>query len=281
MSIVLKNVSYTYSGGTPLARQSLRNVDISVSDGEWVVVMGPTGSGKSTLLQHLNGLLKPSLGQVLIDGTDIHSSVSRLKAARQKIGFVFQYPEHQLFGSTVFEEVSYGPVNFGYSESEVEGMVQNALSIVGLSFTDYKDRSPHELSGGEKRRAALAGVLATSPKVIALDEPTAGLDYNGKRRLVETVARLNQERGTTVIWVTHEISEIATLANRLIVLNQGKVVLDGNAREGLYNPLLDELGLDIPLAVRVAKSLKKRGKVIEGHLVTVDEIKGEILRLAR
>ncbi len=281
MSIELINVSYTYSKGTPLARKGLSNVHLKIADGEWVAVMGPTGSGKSTLLQHLNGLLRPDTGQVLVDGKDIHANRSRLRDARKNVGLVFQYPEHQLFGATVLEEVAYGPKNFGCSGPDVEARVMAAMHDVGLDYGKYKDRPPLSLSGGEKRRAALAGVLAAGPEVIAFDEPTAGLDMAGKQALIETVTRLNREHGITVIWITHEIGEIAALAGRLLVLNEGRVVLDGPVRDTLADPLIGELGLDVPVPVAVAEALRKKGRPVEGRPVTVDEIKREILRLVR
>ncbi|MHB9094663.1 MAG: energy-coupling factor transporter ATPase [Eubacteriales bacterium] len=281
MPIELKNISYTYSKGTPFSKRGLGDFNFRVDDGEWIAVMGPTGSGKSTLLQHLNGLLKPDRGEVLLNGVNIHSSASALREARRKVGFVFQYPEHQLFGGTVFEEVAYGPENFGYAASDVEETVKTAMEAAGLDFITYKDRSPHELSGGEKRRVALAGVLAVNPQVIALDEPTAGLDPAGQKMLLQTINELNKAHGITVIWVTHEISEIAALADRLLVLNQGRTVLEGSVREMLEHPLLNELGLDVPVAVTVARGLRKNGRLVDGRPVTVEEIKREILRLVR
>lgn len=281
MSIEFQKVSYTYSQGTPFAHQSLTDINLTVKAGEWVVVMGPTGSGKSTLVQHINGLLKPTCGKVLVNNQDIHSSLSYLKKTREKVGLVFQYPEHQIFGSTVFEEISYGPDNFGCPKDEIDKKVRYAMNIVGLDYEKYKDRSPHELSGGEKRRVALAGVLASEPDIIALDEPTAGLDQAGKKVLIETILELNRKLGITVIWVTHEITEISLFADRLIVLNRGQIVLDGTVRETLASPLIEDLGLDIPMAVEVANYLKKRGEIIEALPLTLEEIENEILRLMR
>lgn len=281
MSIEFQKVSYTYSKGTPFAHQSLTDINLTVKAGEWVVVMGPTGSGKSTLVQHINGLLKPTSGKVLVNNCDIHSSVSGLKKTREKVGLVFQYPEHQIFSNTVFEEVSYGLDNFGCPKDEIDIKVKAALNTVGLDYEKYKDRSPHELSGGEKRRVALAGVLASEPDIIALDEPTAGLDQAGKKILIETILQLNRKLGITVIWVTHEITEISLFADRLVVLNRGQIILDGPVRETLNNSLMGELGLDVPMAVEVASNFKKRGELIELLPLTLDEIEKEILRLMR
>lgn len=279
MSIQLRDVSYTYSKGTPFSLPGIRDINLSIQDGEWIAVMGTTGSGKSTLLQHLNGLLKPDNGEVIVNGTNIHSSRSVLRQARREVGLVFQYPEHQLFGSKVFEEVAYGPENYGLEKIEVEIRVMAAMAAVGLDYDRYKDRSPHELSGGEKRRVALAGVLAVHPRVIALDEPTAGLDYDGKAMLVKTMTRLNRESGITVVWVTHEITEIAHLADRLLVIDKGRVALDGPVREVLAEPLILKLGIEVPLAVRVAHGLKEKGWQFNDMPVSVQEIADQILRL--
>ncbi len=281
MLLDLKDVSFTYFKGTTFARNGLTDVNLQIDQGQWVVIMGPTGSGKSTLLQHLNGLLKPTKGQVLLDNIDIHSSSSAIREARRKVGLVFQYPEHQLFGSSVSEEVEYGPDNFGFSKSDIEETADSSLRSVGLEPQKFKDRQPHGLSGGEKRRVALASVLAVKPKVLALDEPTAGLDWQGRQLLIDTIYKLNRENGITVIWVTHEVSEIAAIAHRLVILNKGQIVADGSIRELLNQPLLAELNLDIPLPVNVAKLLKEQGKPVEGHPVSVEEIKTEILKVVR
>jgi len=281
MFIELSNISYTYAKGTPLSRQALCGISLKVGSGEWVAVMGPTGSGKSTLLQHFNGLLRPDCGEVLVNGTNIHSSAASLREARRNVGLVFQYPEHQLFAGRVSEEVAYGPENFGYSVPETEKKVREALATVGLDYYAYKDRSPHELSGGEKRRVALAGVLAVQPRVMVLDEPTAGLDRSGKEKFINTIKKLNRENGITVIWATHEAAEIAGLVNRIIVMDRGRIRLDGAVRDVLADPVMGELGLNIPVAVSVAGGLRKKGKIIEGKPVTVEEIKLEILKLVR
>jgi energy-coupling factor transport system ATP-binding protein len=281
MLIDIKDVSFTYFKGTAFARNGLTDVNLQIDQGQWVVIMGPTGSGKSTLLQHLNGLLKPNKGQVLLDNKDIHSSSSAIREARRKVGLVFQYPEHQLFGSSVFEEVVYGPDNFSFSKPDMEETVDTSLKSVGLDPQKFKDRQPHSLSGGEKRRVALASVLAVRPKVLALDEPTAGLDWQGRQLLIKTIYKLNREKGITVIWVTHEVSEITAIAHRLVILNKGHIVADGSIRELLNQPLLAELDLDIPLPVTVAGLLEKQGKSVEGNPVSIEEIKTEILRVVR
>lgn len=278
MPIQLINVSHTYSKGTSFTTQGLRDFSLSIQDGEWIMLMGPTGSGKSTLLQHLNGLLKPDKGAIIINGVNIHSSKVALRQARREVGLVFQYPEHQLFGSNVFEEIAYGPENYGLTGIDVESRVMQAMDTVGLDYDRYKDRSPQELSGGEKRRVALAGVLAVQPRFIALDEPTAGLDYTGRAMLLEAITRLNREYGITVVWVTHEAADIAGRADRLVVINKGSLVLDGPVREAFGEPLLIELGIEVPLAVGVAHGLKKRGWHFPNISLTVPEVTNEILK---
>jgi len=281
MPIQLNDVSYTYSKGTPFSLQGIKDINFSIKDGEWIAVMGPTGSGKSTLLQHFNGLLKPDRGEVIVSGVNIHSSKRTLRQARREVGLVFQYPEHQLFGSRVLEEIAYGPENYGLEETEVKIRVMDAMAAVGLDYDRYKDRSPYELSGGEKRRVALAGVLAVQPKIIALDEPTAGLDQSGKAMLVKTMTRLNREYGITVVWVTHEVAEIADLADRLLVIDKGRLTLDGPIREVLGEPLLLDLGIELPLAVKVAHGLKEKGWHITDIPVSVQEAADQIMRLKR
>ncbi|WP_418791449.1 energy-coupling factor transporter ATPase [Phosphitispora sp. TUW77] len=281
MSIEIKNVSYMYSKGTPFARQGIKDVNMRVARGEWLAVMGPTGSGKSTMLQHLNGLLKPDSGEVLLDDKNIHSSAVSLIEARQKVGLVFQYPEHQLFGATVYEEIAYGPENYGYPSDQIPEIVKKSMDIVGLDFDKYINRQPYELSGGEKRRVALAGVLAASPEFIVLDEPTAGLDAVGRQLLIKTITSLNRDHGTTIVWVTHEITEIAHLVDRMIVLNNGKVVITGKMREVLADPIVSELGLDIPPAIAISGELRGRGVPVRGQPVTLDEIREEIIRLVK
>lgn len=284
MSIVLNDVSYIYSKGTAFARRSLDHVNFSVASGEWVVIMGQTGSGKSTLLQHFNGLLKPQSGQVVVDGQNIHGSAAALKEARKKVGMVFQYPEHQIFGATVFEEVAYGPENYGLMGPALEKTVRDAMEMVGLGYEKYKDRSPYELSGGEKRRVALAGVLATNPKIIALDEPTAGLDYTGREQLIRTISSLNRDMGLTVIWVTHEIMELGAIAHRVTVMDQGRIALDGKPREVLYHPDMFRLGLDIPLTAECVLDIrvkKEQPSLMADKPLTTAEFTEEIKGLIK
>lgn len=281
MLIEFTDVSFTHSKRTPFATQALDKLNIRITEGDWLVVMGPTGAGKSTFLQHMNALLKPESGEIKLHGHNIHASRELRREARQKVGLVFQYPEHQLFGNTVWEEVSYGLINFGCPEALLAGKVKQAMEMVGLDFEKYKGRQPYQLSGGEKRRVVLAGVLACQPEIIALDEPTAGLDAAGRQILIRTIADLNRKHNITVIWVTHEISEISHLAKRLVIMDRGKIVLDNEIRKGLESSLVEDLGLDIPLPLQTARLLRKKGCQIQGSPVTLEEIKTEILKLGQ
>lgn len=248
MPIIVRNLHHVYSQGTPLETPSLRGVTLTIEDGEFVALVGTMGSGKSTLVQHLNGLMKPPPGAVIVDGLDVGSlettrqrrktataNVSRtggrkavdLLEVRRRVGVVFQYPEQQLFAETVAADVAFGPRNLGLSVDEVKIRVREALTQVGLSYADIKDRSPFTLSGGQQRRVALAGVLAMRPRYLILDEPTAGLDPRGRRELLDLVARLNREHGVAVVLVTHHMEDAARLANKVVVLSHGRVALSG------------------------------------------------------
>ena len=230
MSIELRGVSYTYGLGTPLAHPALKDINLTIADGEIVGLIGHTGSGKSTLIQHLNGLLKPTKGQVLIDGVDISAKGVRLREIRQRVGLVFQYPEHQLFEETVAADIAFGPKNLGLEGEALEARVRKAMSQVHLNYEELRDRSPFELSGGQKRRVAMAGVLAMEPKVLVLDEPSAGLDPKSRRDLLALVKELH-ESGLSIVFVTHNMSEVAMLAERLVVMHRGRIAMDGTPRE--------------------------------------------------
>ena len=235
MSIELKNVSYTYLPGTPYARQALKHVSLSIEEGSFSALAGHTGSGKSTLLQHLNGLISPTAGTVLVDGVNLAAHTKAEKktalAARRQVGMVFQYAEQQLFEETIYADVAFGPRNFGLSDKEVETRVRAALAEVHLDFATYRDRSPFALSGGQMRRVALAGVLALAPKYLVLDEPTAGLDPKGRRELLQTIRELHHEHGTTIIFVSHNMDDIFALADEVAVLRRGELLLRGTPAE--------------------------------------------------
>ena len=222
MAIKLKQVTHIYSPGTPFEKEALSDIDLEISKGEFVGLIGHTGSGKSTLIQHLNGLMKPSRGTVFINGKDIHSKQTSLKDIRQQVGLVFQYPEYQLFEMTIYKDVSFGPKNMGLSEDEVDQRVRGALEMVGIGADMYK-KSPFELSGGQKRRVAIAGVLAMNPGILILDEPTAGLDPKGRTEILDQISTMHQKLGITVILVSHSMEDVARYVDRLVVMKKGRI----------------------------------------------------------
>jgi energy-coupling factor transport system ATP-binding protein len=272
VSIVVSNLSYTYAGGTPLAVEALAGVDLTVADGEFLGLIGHTGSGKSTLIQHLNGLIKPPPGKVVVDGIDLGERQTNLRAVRQRVGLVFQYPEHQVFEETVFDDIAFGLRNLNLPPLQVEDRVKEAMTLVGLDYAALKNRSPLELSGGQLRRVAIAGVLAMKPRTLILDEPTAGLDPRGRDDILGRIAALRRELGLTVIFVSHHLEEIVPLVNRLVVLDRGRVMLAGPPREVFrHAELLRGVGLDVPAIVRVLHELRARGVPVEGEALTVQE----------
>jgi len=280
--IKVESLCYTYNPGTPFARTALEDINLEINDGEFVGIIGETGSGKSTLIQHFNGLLRPTRGRVLVDGVDIWQKDVRLKDIRQKVGLVFQYPEHQLFEETVFADVAFGPRNMGLDEDEIGMRVRRALEMVGLDFEAVKARSPFELSGGEMRRVAIAGVLAMEPSVLVLDEPVSGLDPRGRDELLEELTRLHRKFEYTVVLVSHSMEDVARLAKRLVVMHRGRVVADGPVREVFrMTDLLRETGLGVPQVTELMHELARRGKDVRTDILTVEEAKVELLRLLR
>ncbi len=279
MPILIEKLEYAYSGGAE-STPALAGIDLAIGDGEFVGIIGPTGSGKSTLVQHLNGLLRPDRGRVLVDGVDLADRHADLRAIRQKVGLVFQYPEHQLFEETVLEDVAFGPRNLAIPPDIVQERVVRALITVGLDPAEIGPRSPFALSGGQMRRVALAGVLAMEPQVLVLDEPAAGLDPRGRRDILGHIQRLRAERGITVVLVSHNMEEVARLTDRLVVLNAGRVVLEGPTREVFgQSDLLRQNGLGVPSITRLAAELRRRGMKVPADVVTVEEAAGAILRL--
>ncbi|MBC7083830.1 MAG: energy-coupling factor transport system ATP-binding protein [Bacillota bacterium] len=282
MPIRVENLCYTYNPGTPFARTALEDINLEINDGEFVGIIGETGSGKSTLIQHFNGLLRPTRGRVLVDGVDIWQKDVRLKDIRQKVGLVFQYPEHQLFEETVFADVAFGPRNMGLDEDEIGMRVRRALEMVGLDFEAVKARSPFELSGGEMRRVAIAGVLAMEPSVLVLDEPVSGLDPRGRDELLQELTRLHEKFEYTVVLVSHSMEDVARLAKRLVVMHRGRVVADGPVRDVFrMMDLLRETGLGVPQVTELMLELARRGKDVRTDVLTVEEAKVELLRLLR
>lgn len=277
MAIKIENLEYVYMPGSPFEKKALDNVNIKIEDGEFVGLIGHTGSGKSTLVQHLNGLLKPDSGSVLINGQETATKGEKLKQLRCDVGLVFQYPEHQLFEETVYKDIAYGPKNLGFSPDEIDKRVKEAARCVGLP-EDVLDKSPFDLSGGQKRRVAIAGVISMQPSVLVLDEPTAGLDPAGREEILAQVKKIHEEGKMTVILVSHSMEDVARLVDRLIVMNEGKVFADGTVDEVFsLGSELREIGLNVPEVNILADELIKRGLPIRKNIYTVDALKNELL----
>lgn len=261
MSIKLSNIYHTYSKGTPFERLALNNVSLEIAKGEVVAIIGHTGSGKSTLVQHLNGLLKPDKGQATIDDIDITAKGAQAKAARQQVGMVFQYPEHQLFAETVFEDIAFGPRNKGVAEEELPKQVREAMEFVGLDYDTFAQRSPFQLSGGQMRRVAIAGVVAMNPDYLVLDEPSAGLDPRSRNAVFKEIMSLHQSRGIAIVLVTHSMEEAVKYADRLLVINSGRILFDGTPAD-IFKEHATELvkvGVDVPQVYKLADLLRKNG----------------------
>ena len=279
MAIKTEHLTHIYGQGTVMEQYALKDVNLEIPDGQFVGLIGHTGSGKSTLIQHLNGLLKPTGGTICYNGTDIYSPGYSLKELRSKVGLVFQYPEHQLFEIDVFTDVCFGPKNQGLSQEEVEARAGEALRAVGLEEKFWK-QSPFELSGGQKRRVAIAGVLAMKPEVLILDEPSAGLDPKGKNEILDQVKELHDRFGMTIIVVSHSMEDMANYAERLIVMNQGEKLFDGSPKEVFeHYKELEAVGLSAPQVTYLVHDLKKEGIPVRTDLTTVAEVRDEILRL--
>jgi len=276
MSINLTNVFYTYMTGTPFERQALNDVSVSIEKGEILAIIGHTGSGKSTLVQHLNGLLKPSCGKVAIDDIDISGRGSEAKKARQQVGMVFQYPEHQIFADSVYEDIAFGPRNRGFSAEEVDKQVHEAMAFVGLDFDTFAKRSPFQLSGGQMRRVAIAGVVAMNPDYLVLDEPSAGLDPRSRNAVFKEILALHKERGIAIVLVTHSMEEAAKYANRMLVINKGKILFDGKPAE-IFSQHKDELvvvGMDEPQVYKLSALLRSKGlNIAEGITDSAELVK--------
>jgi len=282
MLIETRGLSHTYMSGTPFQVAALKRVTMSISSGEFVGIIGETGSGKSTLVQHFNGLLKPAGGEVLFEGKNIWTGEMNLRELRSRVALLFQFPEHQLFEETVFADVSFGPRNLGLSGNELEERVRFGLECMGLDFGVFKDRSPFQLSGGEKRRVAMAGILAMRPQVVILDEPTAGMDPLGRRQFMEQVSRLHREEKLTVILVTHNMEEVALLAERLFVFYHGEMLLQGRPADVFgADSLIKGTGLEIPPLSELLQRLCRQGKGVRTDIFTVNEAAQEILQLYR
>lgn len=271
MSIKVKNVNYTYAEGTAYEIHALKDINLEIPDGQFVGLIGHTGSGKSTLVQHLNGLVKATGGRIYFDGRDIYGENFSMKELRSKVGLVFQYPEHQLFETDVLTDVCFGPKNLGFSKEEAQKKAKEALRMVGLG-EEYDARSPFELSGGQKRRVAIAGVLAMNPQVLILDEPTAGLDPKGRDEILDQIEKLQKERGITVVLVSHSMEDVARYVDRIIVMNHGEVRFDGAPKEVFrHYKELEEIGLAAPQMTYLMQKLKEKGADVDTDATTVEE----------
>lgn len=271
MSISLQDVTYVYMTKTPYEKAAIRNINLEIKQGEFVGIIGHTGSGKSTLVQHLNGLLKPSSGTVLIGGQNIHDKGQEASQAKRSVGMVFQYPEHQLFEETVYEDIAFGPRNLSLSNEEVDIRVKKALNFVGLDFERFAKRTPFQLSGGQMRRVAIAGVVALDPKYLILDEPSAGLDPRGRDEIFGEIMNLHQVTGVTVVLVSHNMEDVARMANRLIVMNKGDISLDGEPKDIFCNhqAKLKEAGVDVPPLTLLMNKFKQRGLAVDDTVIDI------------
>jgi len=283
MSLIeINNLMHIYSPGLPFEKKAVDDISLKIEENEFIGLIGHTGSGKSTFIQHLNGLLKPSSGEIIIDGTRVDKSGSNLTDLRKKVGLVFQYPEYQLFEETIERDIAFGPRNLDISEEEVHERVKDSMESVGLDYETYKDKSPFELSGGLKRRVAIAGVLAMEPKVLILDEPTAGLDPRGRDEILSEIKSIHENRKITVILVSHSMEDVAKIAERIIVFDKGKVFLDGEPREIFRNEdKLLGVGLGIPQITSLMRTLKKKGLDINEDAITVEEAKESLKKYLR
>lgn len=279
MGIKVENLTYIYGQGTAFEQYALKDINFEIPDGEFVGLIGHTGSGKSTLIQHLNGLIRQTSGTIFYNGEDIYGEGYSLKALRSKVGLVFQYPEHQLFEVDVFSDVCYGPRNQGLSQEEIKERAKDALIQVGLD-EKFWSQSPFELSGGQKRRVAIAGVLAMCPELLILDEPTAGLDPKGRDEILDQIKMLHEERRMTIILVSHSMEDIARYADRIMVMNHGEKAYDGTPKEVFeHYKELEAIGLAAPRVTYISHELKERGVPIDDDITTVEEAKQAILKL--
>ena len=274
-----ENLSHVYSAGTPFQLTALNEVNFEAHEGEFLAIIGHTGSGKSTLIQHLNALIKPTSGAVYLDGQDINATKESVRAARFQVGLVFQYPEYQLFEETVYKDIAFGPGNMKLSTAEIDERVREAADFSGLS-EELLEKSPFELSGGQKRRAAIAGVIAMRPRVLILDEPMAGLDPGGCREIMANIRRYHREKNATVIMVTHDMSQAARTADRLVVMHKGAIAMTGTpAQVFSRSEALTGMGLDLPDVTKIALRLRERGLDVDPSSYTIQQLRDEILRL--
>ena len=274
----IEHLTHTYSAGTPFQRSAVDDMNLSMMDGEFLGIIGHTGSGKSTLIQHLNGLLKPTSGRILLQGRDIWADPKKIRDVRFQVGLVFQYPEYQLFEETVYKDIAFGPKNMGLDEADIDRRVRDAAAFVGLTEA-MLDKSPFELSGGQKRRVAIAGVIAMEPKVLVLDEPTAGLDPQGRDTILAQIQAYHRAKGAAVVLVSHSMEEIARNVDRIVVLSDSHVFMEGTPRQVFARAdELDQVGLDIPQVTKVALALRRRGLPVDTAVYTVEALRDALLR---
>ena len=277
--IRVENLTHTYGEGTPFCRSAVQDMSLAIYRGEFLGIIGHTGSGKSTLIQHLNGLLKPTSGRILLGGEDIWSDPKKIRDVRFRVGLVFQYPEYQLFEETVYRDIAFGPTNMGLSKDEIDRRVRESAHFAGLT-DDLLEKSPFALSGGQKRRVAIAGVIAMEPKVLILDEPTAGLDPRGREAVLAQIRAYHERRGTTIILVSHSMEEIARNAGRIVVFCDSHILMQGTPREVFARAEeLERVGLDVPQVTKIAGELRRRGLPIDPAVYTIEDLKAELLAL--
>ena len=280
MSIKIENLTHVYMPKSPFEKKALDNVNLVIEDGEFLALIGHTGSGKSTLIQHLNGLLEPTSGRILVDDIDITNKEAKLTEIRKKIGLVFQYPEYQLFEETIEKDIAFGPNNLGLYSEEVSRRVKKSMEMVGLDYETYKDVSPFDLSGGQKRRVAIAGVIAMEPKVLILDEPTAGLDPKGRDDILEQIKLLHEKYKMTIVLVSHSMEDVGKLAQRIVVMNKGKVELLGKPSEVFKEvETLEKIGLAVPQVTYLMRVLRERGFNVSDEIFTVEKGTEAILKV--
>lgn len=282
MAIEIRNLSHIYSQGTPFESVALDEISATIEKGSFTGLIGHTGSGKSTLIQHLNVLLKPTSGSILLNGADINDKSINPKSIRQKVGLVFQYPEHQLFEETVEKDVAFGPNNLGMKQDEIQERVKQAIELVGLDYLEVKDKSPFELSGGQMRRVAIAGVLAMEPEVLVLDEPTAGLDPKGRDDILKVIRSLHEEKQITVLLVSHSMEDIAKFVDKIMVMSKGKLVLYEESEQVFSQAeMLEEIGLAVPQVTYLMRELKKKDPMVNQNVYTVEQAQEEIVQMMR
>jgi energy-coupling factor transport system ATP-binding protein len=282
MSIKIENLTHIYMKGSPFEKKALDDVSITINDGEFVALIGHTGSGKSTLIQHINGLLKPHSGNIIVNDINISNKGVKLSDIRKKVGLVFQYPEYQLFEETIEKDIAFGPKNLGLSDEEIDSRVKRAMKMVGLDYEAYKNKSPFDLSGGQKRRVAIAGVVAMEPNVLILDEPTAGLDPKGRDDILNQVKLLHREYKMTIILVSHSMEDVAKVADRILVMHKAKCILDGKPTDVFKEiDTLESVGLAVPQVTYLMRNLKEKGFNISGDAFTIAQAKDEILNVLR